>query len=239
MRKAVTSRAAALSHARGRSIAVAGGLWGLGAALVLGGLRAFNAGAPYLQAELFGIVVLTALFAMPFALALGVSRIGDPGVRGALLAPLALVATVAVVSALSGVTIVLLPSAVLLWMAALAALRRSSHRLLALSLVGVGLIGCLAVVLSFLALFAFSEDQTRCWMLVTTESGGELWMEIESAGPAGTLGGSIGPEGSQASCISDVITNAEASAALLVLLAAPVVFWTAAWLARLVESETT
>ena len=228
----MSSNTAAPGHAQGRALAAAGAYWGLGAALVLGGVRAFNTGAPYLQVELFGTVVFTAMYAMPFAIALGVSRIGDRGVRGALLAPLALVSTVAVISTLSGVAILLLPSAVLLWMAAFVALRRSSHRLLDIALVGVGLIGFLTIVLSFLALFVLSDDQTRCWALVTTESGNQRWTQVQPGGSPGTLGVSLGPGGSQASCTSDVITNAEGLVALLVLLMAPVVLSAAYWLAR-------
>ena len=200
--------------------------------MVLGGLRAFLDGDSAPRVELLGDVVFTAVYAMPFLLAAAVSTVPDRGVGGALLAPLAFASLLATISSLSGVALLLVPATVLLMIASYQGLRGAGHWIRNLALAGTGLIGAVAILISFLALFAIGGDDTRCWALTKTESGREEWVAVEPGGLPGTLSLSVGPQVRQSSCTSDVVTDGEALTALAVLLVAPAVFGGAVWLGR-------
>ena len=102
----------------GQRAAIVAGLLGLIPALGLGVLSFINQEPPEVREELAGNIVFALVFASPYLLALVAARIRNPAKRGGLLLALGILSLAAVFSALSGVTVVLLPATVALFIAA-------------------------------------------------------------------------------------------------------------------------
>lgn len=205
-----------LRQSGGQKAALIGGLIGLASALGLGGLRFINSEPPKWRAEIFGTLVFASIYATPYIVAILLSRVRDSGTRGALLLPLALLSLVAGFSAFSGVTIVLLPATIMLFIGATQSLRTAGRTLLrTLGVFCSGLIGVAAIAFSFFALFVLGEDEPRCWALKITGSGVEQWQPIEpQGGPNTTIMYYGDPQTRRTLCTSDVITNQEAGVAI-------------------------
>ena len=67
---------------RGRNITLIGGIVGLVAALGLGSLRFINSEPPEMRAQVFGNLVFALVYATPYLIAIGLSRVHHPGTRG-------------------------------------------------------------------------------------------------------------------------------------------------------------
>ena len=209
---------------KGRNATLIGGIVGLVVALGLGGLRFINSEPPEMRAQIFGNVVFPLVYATPYLIAIALSRLRHPGTRGALLLPVALLSFVASFSTFSGVTILLLPATVLLFVGALRSLLGSGQRFLkTLGNLELGMAGVAFVVVSFLALWAFSPDESRCWNLVTQPGGQAEWQAVQSQGTGNSFKVSAGPQVSRGMCTSDIITNQEAGTSLGLLHAPRVV----------------
>ena len=210
---------------RGRNITLIGGIVGLVAALGLGSLRFINSEPPEMRAQVFGNLVFALVYATPYLIAIGLSRLRHPGTRGALLLPVALLSFVASFSTFSGVTVLLLPATVLLFVGALRSLLGSDQRLLqTIGRMSLGIVGVAFVVVSFLALMAFSPDESRCWNLVSQPGGQAEWQAVKPQGTSNSLEISAGPQASRGICTSDIINNQEAAVSLGLLLASAAIF---------------
>ncbi len=80
------------------------------------------------------------------------------------------------------------------------------------------------MVVSFLALLAFSPDESRCWNLVAQPGGQAEWQAVKSQGTGNSLQLSAGPHVSRGICTSDIINNQEAAVSLGLLLASAATF---------------
>ena len=210
---------------RGRNITLMGGIVGLAAALGLGSLRFINSEPPEMRAQVFGNLVFALVYATPYLIAIGLSRVHHPGTRGALLMPVALLSFVASFSTFSGVTVLLLPATVLLFVSALRSLLGSAQRLLrTIGRMSLGMVGVVFVVISFLVLLVFSPDESRCWNLVAQPGGQAEWQAVKSQGTGNSLQLSAGPHVSRDICTSDIINNQEAAVSLGLLLASAATF---------------
>lgn len=142
-------------------IAFVGGGWGLASAVFLGGLRAANHhGAPWTPELVLGNLAFTAVYAAPFLLAVWARRWESQAGRASAWAAGALLAAAGSITAFSGVSLVVLPSALVLSIAAAVQARQAHVGLLSM----VAAIPIVAIVaLAFGALF-LSEDE-RCWSI--------------------------------------------------------------------------
>ena len=218
----------------GQRAAVIAGLLGLIPALALGLVLFMNQEPPEVREQLLGNLVFALILASPYLLALAVSRLHNPAARGALLLALGLLSVASVFSALSGVTVILLPAAIALFVAAIRSLRGAGRQILWAPLFLIpGLLGAAAIGFSFYALFQVQEDEPRCWVLKAAE-GREEWQTLAVPTPNETGGitmGPFGPEVRRSLCTSDIITNQEGALGLggvgvgvMVLLVASLIF---------------
>lgn len=209
-------------------LVIAGSVVGLVGGLFLGGLRVANSEAPQLRAEWAGNVVFTLIYVAPFALSLVALRWRSPLWRAAVWGAAAVLAVLGVYTAFSGVTLVLLPAALLLAPPALAALAQTpAGRWPATLLIAAALV---ALISGAWLLLITGAEQGRCWELVRGPQGQTTWQ----AAPYSQSGTVTAPaEGDAPSvvrvlCSSDVITTAEAALGMLSLLVAGLLV---AWLA--------
>jgi signal transduction histidine kinase len=201
-------------------LALAGALVGLAGGLFLGGLRLLNSETPQLRAEWAGDLVFTLIYLAPFILSLVAFRWPKPVWRAAVWGAATILALLGAVTAFSGVSLVLLPAALLLAPAALATLAQAPPRLWPATI----LIAAALVVLvagAFFLLMAGPEDG-RCWELVREPGGEAAWRTapFSQSGVVSTsaTGDELGVL--RVLCSSDVLTAAEAGMGLLALLAA-------------------
>lgn len=200
-------------------LAAAGAAVGVAGALFLGGLRVVNSEPPQVRAEWAGNLVFTLIYLTPFVLSLFALRARSVW-RGPVWAGAALLALLGAFTALSGVSLVLLPAAALLAPAALATLVHSPPPgWLAGVLVVVALVGLVGG--SWLVLIT-GEDDGRCWELVRGAEGESAWREVPYS-QSGTV--TMPPEGDGTGvvsswCTNDVITMDEAGLGFLLLTAA-------------------
>jgi hypothetical protein len=209
-------------------LAGAGAVAGLAGGLFLGGLRLANSEAPQLQAEWAGNLAFTLVYLTPFILSLVVFRWHKPVWRAAVWGGAAVLALLGAFSAFSGVSLMLLPAAMLLAPAALATIVQVPPRLWpATILITFALVAL--VTGAFLVLITGAEDG-RCWELVRGPEGETAWR----AAPFSQSGTVTAPaEGDEPGvvrvlCSSDVLTAAEAGVSLLLVVAAGLLV---AWLA--------
>ena len=201
-----------------RRLAVLGGIAGLLPAALLFLVILLNSDGPIVKEGLFGDSVLVLVYMSPYLLVLIASPIRQPAARGGLLMALGFLSLVASFSSLAGVSVVLLPATVLIFMAAVKSLRVPERRLFLASLHSlVGLLCASMIVFSFIALFAFEADEPRCSTTIRPADGTvasrQVRPEIRTDGRTMTVAGP-GP------CTSDIISNPEAARALMVLGAA-------------------
>lgn len=208
----------------GQKAALIGGVIGLASALGLGSFRFINSEPPQWRAQIFGNLVFASIYATPYLITILLSRVRDSETRGALLLPLALLSLVASFSTFSGVTLVLLPATIMLFIGATQSLRTASRTpLRTLGLSCIGLISVAAIAFSFFALFVLDEDEPRCWALKITDSGVEQWQSIERQGGPNTMIMYGDHQTRRTLCTSDIITNQEAGLAIGMLAAGVVV----------------
>ncbi len=201
----------------GRRAAIIGGLLGLIPALGLGILRVVNDEPFQFKEQLAGDVVFALILVSPFLLALVAAKISNPAARGALLLALGILSLVAVFSTLSGVTVVLLPACIALFIAAVRSLKGAGGQMVWAPLFLIpGLLGAAAIGFGFFALFGIQADEPRCWSLTEVE-GREEWKTLAVPATNATGGitmGPFGPEIRRSLCSSDIITNQEAAIGL-------------------------
>lgn len=209
-------------------LAVAGAVVGLAGGLFLGGLRVANSEAPQLQAEWAGNLAFTLVYLTPFILSLVIFRWRIPVWRAAVWGAAAALALLGAFTAFSGVSLVLLPAAVLLAPAALATFVQVPSRLWpATILIAVVLVAL--VTGAFLVLVTGAEDG-RCWELVRGPEGETAWQSAPFSQGGTVTAPAEGDEPGvvRVLCSSDVMTAAEAGLGLLLLVVAGLLV---AWLA--------
>ena len=201
-----------------RRLAVLGGIAGLLPAALLFLVILLNSDGTIVKEGLFGDSVLVLVYLSPYLLVFIASPISQPAARGGLLMALGFLSLVASFPSLAGVSVVLLPATVLVFMAAVKSLRVPERRLFLASPYSlVGLLCASMIVFSFIALFAFEADEPRCLNTIRLADGTvaprQVRPEIRTDGRTMTAAGP-GP------CTSDIISNSEAARALMVLGAA-------------------
>jgi hypothetical protein len=192
---------------------------GLGGALVLAGLRLANTPAPQLGVEWAGVFVFGLIYLAPFGLALLALRHSWAPARPAIWLAAALLAVPAAFTAFSGVSLIFLLPAALLWPAALIALARQPPRRW-LKSAGWGIVLAILVASAWLVLLTGPEEG-RCWQQVLHADGQLVWQ----AAPYGqSMVGGLegGGQVIRSTCTSDVITPMEVLLGLLPLMAAVV-----------------
>ena len=194
-------------------LAIIGGSWGTLSALFLVGMRVANTEPPQFRAEWPGIVAFLALYLTPFALSLLALRWQKAARAGVWLAA-GIVALLASRTALSGVSLVFVPAAPFLVIAAVITFIRARHKPALTG--GLALILLLAVIAAGMLVLISTPGQGRCWQLVNSSDGPARWERtpysqqhtIEADSPVVTV-----------TCTSDIITPLEGAAALGLLAA--------------------
>ena len=204
------------NEGRGAQLAAVGAVVGLVPAAVLGSLRFLNAEAPEATAQIAGNIVFALIYLSPYALALAASMVRNPASRGGLLLAIGLLSLIASFSTFSLVSVVLLPATIIIWIAAVRSLRASSRSLTtAIPSFATGLLISGLLGFSFFTLLMIQEPEPRCWELVEGTAGQSQWESRPFVGEEGesfrvVMGGS----GLRSLCVSDVITNTEATMTL-------------------------
>ncbi len=196
-------------------LAMVGSFLGLAPAVVLGVVRGANASDPLSAEALLADAVFTLIYLSPYLIAIYAWRT----TRAARAVPL-LAATIAslveTVSAASGISLVLLPATIVLFVGSILAFRDAGGGVAWKSSCVLGAIGAAAfIVASFLVLFL--RDDARCWELTRYNDGRTEWQSI--AVPLAGAGINVGPvpenaTSREARCSSDVITWPEALGSL-------------------------
>ena len=165
-----------------------------------------------------GDVVFSIIFASPYLLAVYAWTLRTNQARAPLLLSAAVLSFTASFSALSGVTLLLLPATIVLGIAAFQTIRASG-----LGLTRKGLLFLLAIASSLIIVVAFlslyRSDDARCWRFLEYADGHTVWSNAPV--PPGGAGGPHtlpplpeGAVGSGFNCTSDIITPSEALAGL-------------------------
>lgn len=185
----------------GRSLALAGGLWGAASAIFLGGLRFALGDEPRTGEEIPGDIAFLLVYLMPFGLSLVALRLNSPVPQVAIWLAGAILGILASLSSFSGVTLILLPAVFLLLLAAWRTSRSPEFRMawpIFAVVSGVVVVG----ILSFLLLF--TQEDSRCWVLVRS-GGQEVWEERPYSNTI-----SLGPNDLGSTCTSNIISPTEA-----------------------------
>ena len=162
---------------------------------------ALGSGGLLSESEPAARVAFTLTYATPYLLALLASRSRNPGVRGGLLAAIALLSLAASFSSFSLVTVVFLLATFVLGFSAAESLSASSRPLVtSVPAAAVGLFIAAIVGLGFFALFGVQDDEGRCWV---SYGGSEGWVDEDS--------GKSGARVVGRRCTSDIFTNVEAA----------------------------
>ena len=214
-----------------RRLAVLGGIAGLLGAGALGSLRFFGDDGPRFAEGVFGDTVFALVYLSPYALTLAASRTSAPAARGGLLMALGTLSLVASISAFSLVTVILLPATGAIFLAAAWSLRAPGRRIqLAPPYFAAGSLCAAVVILSFVALFAFEADESRCWTLTNNAQGTREWRPGPDQVGSDRITIALGPGDISTSCTSDIITNSEGLRAFAILSVGVLVFIAAAYL---------
>lgn len=208
-------------------LAISGSVLGLAGGLFLGGLRVVNSEGPQVRAEWLGDLVFSLVYLTPFLLSLWALRRPAPW-RAAIWGAAAVLGWLGLFTTFSGASLVLLPAALLLTMAALAAFSRTApSRWPVALLVAAALV---ALVAGGWQGLMGGADAGSCWELVRAPDGETAWQSLPYS-QRGTVTAEAGGEEAgtiEILCTSDVITTAEAGMGLLpLLLAAVLVIWLA------------
>ncbi len=168
-----------------------------------------------LRWELFpGDVVFAIIFASPYIVAVCAWKLNTDRARAPLLLSAAVLSLTVSFSALSGVTLLLLPATIVLGIAAFQTFKAPGLGLTRKGLlVLLAIASSLTIVAAFLALY--TGDDARCWRFLEYADGRTVWSSISV--PAGGADGphtlpplSEGAVGSGVNCTSDIITSSEA-----------------------------
>ncbi len=193
----------------GRSLALIGGGWGVVCALALGSLRFVLPAPPERQAQIVGSIALLAAYLLPFVLALLALRWRRVAHQAMAWSAAALAALLASFSAFSGVSLIFLPAALLLGLAALRAVWEAGPRQMPVAL----LLGVMLAAINtgaFLTLF-WHEDG-RCWASIREADGSQRWQEF----PYGQTM-TLTTAGESSLCESNIITPLEGGLSLGIL----------------------
>lgn len=195
-------------------LAGAGVAMGLAGGLFLGALRLSNSEAPLSRVEWAGNLAFTLSYLAPYLLGLVAFR-WPSAWRAAAWGAAAVLSLLGAFTAFSGVSLVLLPAAILLAPAALMSLLQSPAHKLPGALLLSGTVVAL-VTGAFLSLFMGADDG-RCWELVRQPDGASVWQEAPFSESARVT--AMGEETGviRVQCTSDVITGSEAGTAFLLL----------------------
>ena len=204
---------------RGARAAEVAAFIGLIPAIILGALSFFPLQEPQVSEQLAGNLVLSLTWAAPYVLVLMASQIKRPGARGALLAVFGLLSLAASFSVLvSPITLIFLPATFAIWFAAARSLTAAVRPFATTTFAAIAGILIVAMVgLSFYALLWLGEPEPKCWELSPSADGRYVWEALpDVAGQSEAQGVTLTRSGT---CVSDLITNAEAgvSAGLLVI----------------------
>lgn len=204
---------------RGALAAEVAALMGLVPAIILGAVTFFPLEEPSVSEQLAGKAVMSLVWAAPYVLALMASQVRRPGARGGLLAVLGLLSLAASFSALlSPVTLVFLPATFAIWFAAARSLTASVRPFATTAFAAVaGILVAALVGLSYFALLWLGESEPACWVKSLGADGRYVWEAVPDVARQGEAQGvTLSGTGT---CVSDIITTAEAgvSAGLLVL----------------------
>ena len=181
---------------------------GLLAAAVLGSFRFFGDDGPVTAERLFADTVFTLVYTSPYLLTLAAARAEHPSARGGLLIALGTLSLIASFSTFSLITLILLPATGA--MAAAWSLRSPGRRLVLVPpYLAAGLICGTLIALSFVALFAFEADESRCWTLVRNEEGRREWESRPNGGEHGRVTIVSDQNDIRSTCSSDIITDSE------------------------------
>ena len=197
----------------GHTLARLGGLIGLVVGLAHGVLRFSSNPAPAQGADLIGELAFFVAYTAPFALALFTLRLRNNAQRAALWLGVAILSFSAAVATFSIVSFTLLPwPALLLLIAAGQAYRAGGQHqvLLIVSLaVSVVLIGSVAW------LVLFSQEDPRCWALIRSANGTDVWQAVPYSASSPMISGEPQPgDVIQWMCASDVISAGEGGLSL-------------------------
>lgn len=156
-------------------LALLGSLWGLIGALVLAGIRFANSSEP--ERDALSTVVFALVHGIPFVLALAAVFWKSGVKRAAVWLAGGVLALLESFTAFSGISLIFLPAAPLLILAAIfSAARVMSDDGLSSALpalpVSIGLIG--VGIAAFLTLIALTPDP-RCWVLMQYADGHQAW----------------------------------------------------------------
>ena len=198
---------------RGTGAAVVGAVLGLVTVTVLGALVFLLGDGPDFTGHLAGKIALSLVYAAPYLLVLMASRVRRSGVRGAFLAVFGLLSLAASFSdLLSLVSVVLLPATFAIWFAAARSLTASVRPLAPTAFAAVAGVFIAGMVgLSFFALIGLVDPEPRCWVFTLSADGEYVWEarpDLVDQGEVQTITLS-GPD-IRSSCVSDIISNAEA-----------------------------
>ncbi len=195
---------------RGARAAEVAAFIGLIPAIILSALLFFPLQEPHVSEQLVGNLVLSLTWATPYVLVLMASQVKRPGARGALLAVFGLLSLAASFSVLvSPITLVLLPATFAIWFAAARSLTASVRPLATTAFAGVaGLLIAAMVGLSFFVLIWLGESEPKCWERSLSDDGRYVWEALPDVSGRGEARGvTLTGNGT---CVSDLITNAEA-----------------------------
>ena len=199
-----------------RRLAMVGAFLGLAPAAVLGVVRAANASDPLSAEALLADAVFTLIYLTPYLVAIYAWRTKRATARAVLLLAATIASLVETFSAISGISLVLLPATIVLLIATILAFRGTGGGVAWKAAFALGAIGAAAfIVASFMVLFL--RDDARCWQLTRYDDGRTEWQSIAVPLPGAGISVDPAPENAtirEARCSSDVITWPEALGSL-------------------------
>lgn len=163
-----------MDNGMGSRFALVGGLWGLACAVILLSVRIILSQEP-LVSKVLGSLIFGAVYMLPFALVLSALRWGNPTQRIASWMAAGVLAVLGSVTAFSGITLIFLPAAPLLLIAAVRAISGNTIRHIAL---GVGLAALMILLNASAFRVLFLQQDGVCWQKVRSADGREHWESI-------------------------------------------------------------
>lgn len=150
----------------GQRAGTIGGILGLAGAVLLGMIRFLNDGAPISREMVLVNLTFTFSFCAPYLMALLVSKLTDTAYRGSLLLMLGILSLLLSFIALSGISLILLPAAVAIFIGASKSMAKARTSKLAPAL--LGMVAAFLLGSGFLALFVIEGDVERCYSTATS-----------------------------------------------------------------------
>lgn len=155
------------NHTRGQRAGTIGGLIGITGAVLLGAIRTWNEDSSLSLETMLANLAFTISLCSPYVMALLAARIRDPAYRGGLLATSGIPAILSGFTALSGVSLILLPAAMIIFASTVMSLSNVSFRRIIPSF-SIGVIAVILLVFGFFALFGIETDVEKCYNTATT-----------------------------------------------------------------------